>query len=238
MTNRNPSIPGAVIRALGSLVDADAIHEACRVVHVATRDADGPDPETGDIPQRSIAEAIEGRVFVRVEIRGAEPVTDGVLIDQATAARFSADDYVEIVGARIVEPFGLAVLEDAAATAEAGRAARDDYPDLDDLVPRSSQRHLLACDPKELARACRVLSAIGCTHIEILAPAERGGPIGLRGEMIAASVVAAILPQPRFTEPSTASRDVSGQQALPLKVVLVGGQAETPGPKSGRKRQC
>lgn len=237
MTDRNPSIPGAVIRALGSLVDADAIHEACRVVHVAAHDSAAPDPETGVIPQRSIAEAIEGRVFVRVEIRGSEPVTDGVLIDQATAARFSADDYVEIVGARIVEPFGLAVLEDTAATAEAGRVARDDYPDLDDLVPRSSQRHLLACDPKELARACRVLSAIGCTHVEILAPAERGGPIGLRGEMLAASVVAAILQQPRFTGPSAASMDVSGQQALPLRATLDVDRTNAPGPKSRRKNQ-
>ncbi len=43
-----PFVPGSILRALGALVDPEAPHQACRVVHLVPREASEPNPETGE----------------------------------------------------------------------------------------------------------------------------------------------------------------------------------------------
>lgn len=207
-----PFVPGSILRALGALVDADAVHDACRVVHVARRVGDGPNPETGELVPYSVIEAIEGRVFVRATYRSCA-VDGGVLVDARTAARFTAEEFVEIDDLEIVAPFRLELLGD-----EAGDG-RDAYPDLDPLVPKSDQRLLFSIDPKELARALKTMSACGVKSVEVLQPEYRGGPLGLRGDAGTTTVEACIMPRQPFAVRPQAADDVGGQSMFDFRDV-------------------
>ncbi len=207
---RAPFVPGAILRALGALVDADALHEACRVVHLAP--CDEISTVTGESTRMTRAEAVHGRVYVRVAHESGETIDLGVLVDARTAARFSGDEFVEIDGCRVVRPFELDL------EADDGSGDAEEYPSLDELAPQSDQRLLAVAAAKDMKKALSVLVACGCDQVEILAPRHKGGSLGLRGVMLGLRVEASLLSEAPFEEPSARERDVAGQRTIEFTV--------------------
>lgn len=206
-----PSVPGAVVRALGALVDQDAVHEACRVVHAFPRSVVWNE-DTGETKDITILEAIEGRVFVRATYRSVG-IAQGILIDATTAGRFTADEQVEIIGQELVAPFRLRVSDDQGKPDE----GVDGFPNLDPLVPKREQRLLFVIDPKEMATALKTMQALGCKAVEVLAPEYRGGPLGLRGHGQSAEVEACVMPRNPFARVSPKEDDVDGQRIFDFR---------------------
>jgi len=202
-TDGHPFVPAALLRALGALVDPDATHEACRTVHLTPRTIHSPLAGEPDI-KATIVEAIEGRVFVRATYRASQ-IDEGVLVGHDTTTRFLADEYVELDGRTIVKPFRLDLVDDLAGD------GRDDYPDLDPLVPKSDQRLLFSIAAKEMIRALRAMVACGCSDVDVLQPEYRGGPLGLRGFGSGAVIEACIMPRLPFQTKALAEGDAVGQ---------------------------
>lgn len=194
-------IPGGVIRALGSLVDSDAVHEACRVVHVAP----------SETPEQVRAEAIHGCVFVRAELM-TDTLDEGVTIDTTTAARFTPDDFVRIEGRTIAEPVVVQIRGDGPTDMS------DGYPDLAPLVPTPDQRILFCVSPKDMVRALRTMVGCGATSVEVLAPPYKGGPLGLRATIPGGVVHACIMPRAPLDGPAQRDTDVEGQATFDFRV--------------------
>lgn len=172
------SLDAKVLRAMAGLArkpeDAGGNSPTTRLHLRPLPDLPPAEPDGPWRPQGSVVEVCDGRAYLRVEV--PETCDQPVLFDRDTARMPLSDQTVNVDGTTMrVHGFEKVL--------DVPRPDGVPYPDCEGLRPDTAARVAFEINPAVLANVAAAIKRLGVKRVQVLLPSQRGGPIGMRGEM-------------------------------------------------------